>query len=449
MRKSVTYFSLDMNPNKLNELNRRDFLSTTAKACFGVTIGGSMAKLFNDNAWAVDPKIARMGGGKAKHVIYLYMSGGMTHIDTFDPKPDASSDYKGPTRAINTNADGIQLGHCLPQLAKQMDKVSLVRSLSTTQGAHEQGKYLMHTGYSPRGSVLHPSQGSWAAKLAGRISDDLPPFVLIGGGNRHPGAGFFEPKSAPLPIGDPEKGLQNVKLRGNTTNAGLKRQLDMRLDLDHDFDSKFHRGQKSVRAYNDMYDSAVQMMKSKDLEAFDLSREKEVTRNAYGRDRFAQGVLLARRLVEKGVRFIEVEYGGFDWHADNFTQMEEKIPVLDQALGALLADLSAKGLLDSTLVVVATEFGRTPRVTNDGGRNHYPKAFSCLFAGGGVKGGYAHGKTDETASNVIEGKVGAHDFSSTIAFALGIPHDKILMSPSKRPFAMGGKGGTPITSLFG
>lgn len=438
-----------MNPNRMNELNRRDFLSTTAKTCFGLTIGGSISRLFTDNAWAVDPAIAKAGGGKAKQVIYLYMSGGMTHIDTFDPKPDAPSDIKGPTKAIKTKADGIQLGHCMPMLAKQMDKVALVRSLSTTQGAHEQGKYLMHTGYSPRGSVLHPSSGSWAAKLAGRISEDLPPFVLVGGGNQHPGAGFFEPNSGPLPIGDPEKGLQNVKLRGNTTNAGLKRQLDMRLEIDHDFDTKFHRGQKSVRAYNDMYDSAVKMMKSKDLEAFDLSRETQATRNAYGSERFSQGVLLARRLVERGVRFVEVEYGGFDWHADNFDQMEEKIPVLDQALGALLTDLSSKGLLESTLVVVATEFGRTPRITNDAGRNHYPKAFSCMFAGGGVKGGFVHGKTDETASTVVEGKVGADDFNSTIGFALGIPHDKVVMSPSKRPFKMGGKEGNPITTLFG
>ena len=273
--------------------------------------------------------------------------------------------------------------------------------------------------------------------------------MLIGGANQHPGAGFFEPNSAPLPIGDPEKGLQNVKPRGNTTDAALKRQLDMRLELDHDFDTKFHRGQKSVRAYNDMYDSAIKMMKSTDLEAFDLSRETEATRNAYGRDRFAQGVLIARRLVEKGVRFVEVEYGGFDWHADNFTQMEEKIPVLDQALGALLSDLSGKGLLDSTLVVVATEFGRTPRITSDAGRDHYPKAFSCMFAGGGVKGGCVHGKTDETASNMVEGKVGADDFNSTIAFALGIPHDQVVMSPTKRPFKMGGKQGKPITALFG
>ena len=191
-------------------------------------------------------------------------------------------------------------------------------------------------------------------------------------------------------------------------------------------------------------------MHSKDLEAFDLSREPAESRAAYGQDRFCQGVLLARRLVERGVRFVEVEYGGFDWHADNFENMEEKIPVLDQALSTLITDLTAKGLLDSTLIVVATEFGRSPKIVeNNLGRNHFPKAFSCLMAGGGIKGGQAYGKTDETASNVIEGKVGASDFNASIAFALGIPFDLPLMSPSKRPFKMGGIDGKPIMPLFG
>lgn len=435
--------------NKMNDMNRRDFLRRTAKTCFGLTIGGSVGGLFSDHAWAIDPAIAKAGGGKAKHVIYLYMSGGMTHIDTFDPKPDAPSEIRGPVKSIATNVDGIQLGHCLPMLAKQTDKVALVRSLSTTQGAHEQGKYLMHTGYAPRGSVAHPSSGSWAAKLAGRISEDLPPFVLVGGGNQHPGSGFFEPTHAPLPIGDPQLGLQNVKLRGDATDKNLRRQLELRRELDHDFDSRFHRGQKSVRAYNEMYESAVKLMRSKDLDAFDLSRETEASRVAYGNDRFGQGVLLARRLVERGVRFVEVEYGGFDWHSDNFNQMEEKIPVLDQALAALLADLAAAGLLESTLVVVATEFGRSPRITSDAGRNHYPKAFSCLFAGGGIRGGQVYGATDATGSNVVEGKVGADDFNATIAFALGIPHDQVVMSPAKRPFRMGGQRGKPLAALFG
>jgi uncharacterized protein (DUF1501 family) len=163
----------------------------------------------------------------------------------------------------------------------------------------------------------------------------------------------------------------------------------------------------------------------------------------------ARASCLARRLVERGVRFVEVEYGGFDWHADNFDQMEDKIPVLDQALSALLSDLATRGLLESTLVVVATEFGRTPKITPNAGRNHYPKAFSCLLAGGGIRGGQAYGATDKTASTVTENPVGAHDFNATIAFAMGLPHDLPVMSPSKRPFKMGGLDGKPITSIFG
>ena len=439
-----------MNPNQLNELSRRDFLARTARTCFGLTIAGSAAQLFSPRAMAADPAILKAGGGKAKHVIYLYMSGGMTHIDTFDPKPQAPAEYRGPTEAISTNVDGIQLGHCLPLLARHMDKVALIRSLSTTQGAHEQGKYLMHTSYTPRGTISHPSAGAWASKLAGETNGSIPSFVLVGGGNRHPGGGFFEPQFSPLPIGDPQKGLRNVKQRGDTNDASFQRQLDLREQLDHDFDSRFHTGQRSVRAYNEVYDSAVKMMHSKDLEAFDLSREPAESRAAYGQDRFGQGVLLARRLVERGVRFVEVEYGGFDWHADNFENMEEKIPVLDQALSTLITDLTAKGLLDSTLIVVATEFGRSPKIVeNNLGRNHFPKAFSCLMAGGGIKGGQAYGKTDETASNVIEGKVSASDFNASIAFALGLPYDLPIMSPSKRPFKMGGIDGKPIMPLFG
>lgn len=438
-----------MNPNQLNELSRRDFLSRTAQTCFGLTIGGSMARLFDSPALAADAAVLQAGGGKAKHVIYLYMSGGMTHIDTFDPKPDAPKEYRGPVEAISTNVDGIQLGHCLPMLAKHTDKIALIRSMTTNQGAHAQGKYMMHTGYAPRGTISHPSSGAWVSKLAGKANDDLPPFVLVGGGNRHPGGGFFEPQFAPLPIGDPSQGLQNVKRRSDTTDASLQRQLDLRKELDHDFDTKYHKGHKSVRAYNEVYDSAVTMMHSKDLEAFDLSKESQDVRAAYGSERFGQGVLLARRLVERGVRFVEVEYGGFDWHADNFEQMENKIPVLDQALAALLSDLKASGKLDSTLVVVATEFGRTPKVTPSAGRNHYPKAFSALMAGGGIRGGQVYGATDKTASKVIENPVNAKDFNATLAFAFGLPHDLPVMSPTKRPFRMGGLDGQPITSIFG
>ncbi|MGB0774649.1 MAG: DUF1501 domain-containing protein [Akkermansiaceae bacterium] len=434
---------------KLDELSRRGFLATTAKSCFGLTIGGAAASFFNQSSLAADEAVLAAGGGKAKRVIYLFMSGGMTHLDTFDPKPNADASIKGDCRAIKTNVDGIQLGHCLPKLAKQMDEVALIRSMSTTQGAHAQGRYYMRTGYTPRSSIVHPAPGAWVNRLQGETEGDIPSYITVSCGSNHPGAGFMEAQYAPLPIGDPTAGLQNSRRGRHVSEDAFHKQLTLRQQLDHDFDEKFAKGQKQVRAYNEAYEAAVRLMKSKDLEAFDLSKESKEAHVLYGANRFSKGVLLARRLAERGVRFIEVEYGGFDWHADNFGLMEEKIPVLDQAVSALLTDLKLKGMLDDTLVVLGTEFGRSPKINSNAGRNHFPKAFSTFMAGGGIKGGQVYGATDATGASVTKDKVSAPDFNATIAHAMGIKHDQIVYSSSKRPFRMGGREGKPIAKLFG
>jgi len=437
-----------MNHHKLNELSRRGFLASTAKTCFGLTIGGSAASFFNQRAAAADPSVIAAGGGKAKSVIYLFMSGGMTHIDTFDPKPEANSNIRGDCKAISTNVDGIQLGHCLPNLAKQMDQVALIRSMTTTQGAHAQGRYYMRTGYAQRSSIVHPAPGAWAERLSAQpTTGDMPSYITVNCGSNHPGAGFMEAQYAPLPIGDAVSGLQNSRRRG-LSEQHFDQQLALRQDLDANFDTRYLKGQKKVRAYNEAFNAAVRLMRSEDLEAFDLSQESAVAHKLYGSSKFSKGVLLARRLVERGVRFVEVEYGGFDWHADNFGSMEEKIPTLDQALSALLHDLKIKGLLDSTLVVLGTEFGRSPQINENAGRNHYPKAFSCMMAGGGIKGGQAYGTTDATGGMVTSTKTNAQHFNATIAHALGLPYDKVIHPPSKRPFRMGGREGKPITELF-
>jgi uncharacterized protein (DUF1501 family) len=430
------------------ELNRRQFMARTAQTCFGLTIGGTALDYFGPQALAADSSVLAAGGGKAKSVIYLFMSGGMTHLDTFDPKPDAPSEYRGPVEALSTNVDGIQLGQCFENLSKQTDKIALVRSMTSSQGAHGPGRYFMRTGYAQRSSIVHPSAGSWVSRLSEKTNDTLPPFVTVNTGNGHPGGGFFEPSYAPLPIGDAQSGLQNVKRLKSVSEKEFNRQLALRNLLDTSFDAKFHSGQKDVRAYNQVFEDAVRLMDSKDLEAFDLSQEPQSVHELYGENNFAKGVLLARRLVQRGVRFIDVEFGGFDWHNDNFERMEEQIPVLDQALSALLHDLETEGLLESTLVVVATEFGRSPKITANGGRNHFPKAFSYLIAGGGVRGGQVYGKTDKTGSSIVENKVSGPDFNATIAHAMGLKHDQVLMSPNRRPFKFGGKEGAPVTKLF-
>lgn len=436
--------------NQHDELTRRSVMAATAKACLGVTIAGAARDFFAPAAFAADPATAAAGGGKAKSVIYLFMSGGMTHLDTFDPKPDAPAEYRGPTEAIKTKADGLLLGHYMSRLAGQADKIALVRSMTSTQGAHGPGRYFMRTSYAQRASIVHPSSGAWISRLKGRANETLPSFVTVNTGNEHPGAGFFEPEYAPLPVGDASSGLKDVRRLRNITEEEFNKQLALRKLLDRQFDARFHQGQKNVRAYTQVFEEAVKLMNSKDLEAFDLTKEPAKVHEAYGDQSFSKGVLLARRLVERGVRFIDVEFGGFDWHNDNFQQCEQKLPVLDQALAALLGDLESRGLLESTLVVVATEFGRTPKIVQErSGRNHFPKAFSYLLAGGGVRGGQAWGQTDETGSNVIENKVTAPDFNATIGFAMGVPHDLTLMSPSRRPFKLGAREGQPLTGLFG
>lgn len=435
--------------NKLTELNRRDFLATTARTCFGVTLGGSMAKLFTTPTFAADPTALANGGGKAKHVIYLYMSGGMTHLDTFDPKPQAGAAIHGDKKAIKTKADGVQLSEYLPNLARHADKLSIIRSMNTTQGAHEPGRYFMRTGYTQRSSITHPSAGGWVNKLSEPLNKTIPGFVTINCGNGHPGAGFMEPNLQPLPIGDAASGLQNATIPKNTTESEFHQQLNLRKELDHDFDKKFSTGHKDVRAYTEMYNAAVKIMRSEDLEAFDLSKESSTVHKLYGPSKFAKGCMLARRLVEKGVRFVEVELSGFDWHNDVFGNADEQLPMLDQAFAALIEDLKVKGLLDSTLIVLATEFGRTPKLTSDAGRNHFPKAFSCIMAGGGTKGGYVHGETDATGSSVIKDKVSAPDFNASIGHAMGLPYDQVIHSASKRPFKMASREGRPILDLFG
>ena len=379
----------------------------------------------------------------AKHVIYLYMGGGMTHIDTFDTKP--GHENQGQTKTINTNVDGIRMSEYLPSLAKQADKLAIVRSLTSTAGAHDQGNYLMHTSYEQRATIRHPGIGAWALKFKGRMNPNLPGSVFVGGNSRiNGGGGFFEPEYEPLAINDPNSGLKNSRLRGMNQEV-----FDHRLELAGKFDTEFHEKYdvKQVRAYSQMYDDAVRIMQSEDLKAFNLAEEDEITRERYGDNSFGQGCLLARRLIEHDVRSVEVSYGGWDMHNNVFVSAPERCAVLDQAMGALLDDLDRRGKLEETVVVLTTEFGRTPRINQNAGRDHYPKAFSSVLAGGGIKGGIAYGETDEGAENVAENPVKIPDFNATIAHALGLPLDHVLYSPSKRPFTVAHKG-KPVLDLF-
>ncbi len=414
----------------MNELSRRDFVAGLAKGFLGVNAIFGAKDLLALNTPDVIPS--------AKSVIFLYMSGGMTHIDTFDPKPE-NGEVMGETEAIKSSADGIQLGHWLPETAKQMHRASLLRSLNTNQGAHEQANYLLHTSYQKRGTIIHPTLGSWITKMRGNSNPTLPANVRINGGSNILGAGYFEKKYGPLPLGNPSAGIQNVKKADYIGKDLYSERLDLTKTFNKKFSSEFP--QKRVRAYTDLYDDAIKLMQSKDLEAFDLTKESQEMRDAYGDNNFGQGCLLARRLVENNVRFIEVVLGGWDMHNDVFGSLETKGATLDQGLSMLLKDLDSRGLLSETMVVVASEFGRTPEVKPGRiGRDHHPSSFSALLAGGGIKSGFVHGKSDERAHYIEEGGVGMEDLNATIAFAMGLDTRKITYSPSGRPFKVAHDG---------
>jgi hypothetical protein len=371
------------------------------------------------------------------------MSGGQSHMDTWDPKEGVET--AGPTKPIKTSADGVRISEYLPLTAQQMHHGTVLNSVTSTQGAHEQGNYMMHTSYDMRGTIRHPAMGAWLNVFQGGGNSTLPNFVFIGNDSRHPGAGFFPAAQAPLYVNNPENGLKNVKLQPGLTEDKFQARMKLADDLDKDFRSTFpHR---NVKAYADMYDDAMAMMKSEDLKAFDLTEEPAELRAQYGKESFGQGCLLARRLVERGVRFVEVSLGGWDTHNANFVAVPERCDTLDKALSALIGDLYNRGLLNDTLVVLTSEFGRTPDINQNAGRDHYPKAFSAVMFGGGVKGGYTYGKTDKEGREVVENKVKIPDLNASIAYALGLPLDQVIYSPSKRPFTIADKG-QPVLDLF-
>lgn len=422
-----------------DSLSRRLFMEKTANLTLGVSTAAAMGSL-------VPGRVAQAaeGGGKAKSLIYIYVSGGMSHLDTFDPK--TSSDVMGTiSEGVSTKGD-FQLGNRFEKLSQQADKISVINSMSSQNGAHEQGRYQMLTGYEQRATIVHPTIGPFAQELLGRRNEILPDSVLVNQSTSN--AGYLDPSLSPLPIADPEGGVPNTFLL--TDEERFERRMEIAQKLGQNFVSKYKY--TAPKSYVEYYDQANKLLKSDALEAFDLSGESN--RELYGMTRGGQGCLLARRLVEKGVRVVEVHIGGWDMHDTIDTSLNSKVPELDQALAGLIQDLSDRGMLDSTMVAVGTEFGRTPNINGNGGRDHYPIAFSTMLAGGGIKGGFKYGSTDKQGKKVSDEnkKVRPTDFLATIGHGMGIPLETVIYSASRRPFAFANynaeNGGRPVLDLF-
>ena len=365
-------------------------------------------------------------------------------LEWLDPKP--GREVQGETKAIGTSIAGVKLAEHLPQLAKQMKKVALIRSLTQETAAHGPGRYLMRTSYKEIASTRHPCLAAWGQLIQGKSNPQLPGAVTIVGANNHPGAGFLAAKYMPVPIANAKAGLENTKSPGYLSEAQFNKRMTLASRFDRGFRNRYEH--RDVKAYTELYDEAIKLLKSSELKAFDISEEPEAMRAKYGDNTFGQGCLLARRLVQSKVRYVEVVSGGWDNHRDLWTTLPENAAKLDQGLSALLDDLQQQGLLESTLVVLATEFGRTPNINQNAGRDHHPGVFSGLFAGGGVRGGEVLGSSDEDARSVEDAMVSVADFNATIAHAMGLPLEKEFFSPDKRPFKVA-HDGAPLTSLFG
>jgi uncharacterized protein (DUF1501 family) len=375
--------------------------------------------------------------------ILLFMRGGPSQLETFDPKP--GTEHGGPTKAISTAASGVQIAEHWTHVAKAMQDIALIRSMTNREGEHARAAYQLHTGYVPGGGLKHPSLGSLVASELSTPDFDLPHFVSIGNRATTIGQGFLGMQFAPFVVANAEQLPGNVQLPASVNRDRFGRRLDLLKDLEQDFADA--GGAPRVTAHQTLYGSAAQMVLSPRLKSFDVHDEKDAVRDRYGRTPFGQGCLLARRLVEQGVTFVEVESNGWDTHQDNFNRVKTLSETVDPGFAALVGDLKERGLLDRTLVIWMGEFGRTPRINPNTGRDHYPRAFNVALAGAGIKGGQVIGATSADAADVKDRPVSVADLFCTFCQALKINPRKENMSPIGRPIKIV-DGGKPVQELF-
>ncbi len=444
------------------EVTRRAMLRLAAAGVVGSSASGWIEALAAKAA--ADPK-------RRKSCILLWMSGGPSQTDTFDPKPGHANG--GEFKAIDTAAPGVKISEHLPGLAKRMDDLALIRSMSTREGDHGRATFTMRTGYLPAGPIRYPTIGSLLSKELGDDSAELPNFVSVAPVRAlNPAAfssGFLGPRFAPLVVGEravttPGGGRDARNLSFEVEDLALPAGIDphrsdSRLALldsmRRDFGGR-HPG-VSPESHDDAYRRAVRLMKSAAARAFDLDEEPAKLRDAYGRTPFGQGCLLARRLVERGVPFVEVTLssagssGGLGWdtHSANFDAVRQLSGVLDPAWSTLLDDLRTRGLLDSTLVVWMGEFGRTPKINSNAGRDHFPDAWTAVLGGGGVKGGQVVGDTGVDGMKITDRPVAVPDFLATICKALGVDPMAQNMSEADRPIRLVDPKAMPIAEVLG
>jgi hypothetical protein len=403
------------------------------------TVGLTMSDLFRSQARAADVKALATGIGKAKSVINIYLPGGMSHQESFDPKLTAPVEYRGPMEGIKTSLDGVYFSENLKETAKIADKITVVRSMTHGEAAHERGTHAMFTGYRPSPAIEYPSMGSVVSHELGPRAD-LPPYILIPNQTTpYAGTGYLGAAFGAFALGS-DPSTDNYSVRDLTLPSGIDAaRFAERREMRSVVDAHFSALEKSdaLDGMDSFYQRAYAMISSdKARAAFDIKAESGKTRDAYGRNQAGQRMLLARRLVEAGVRFVSLTYGSWDHHDNIKGANGRQMPNFDKAYAALIRDLDERGLLDSTLVIVNTEFGRTPKINGTAGRDHWPKVFSIALAGGGVKRGYVHGSSDATGGEPDNDPLSVEDYAATIFNQIGIDSSKTLIAPGGRPQAI-------------
>ncbi|WP_182870474.1 DUF1501 domain-containing protein [Stieleria mannarensis] len=421
-----------------NPFSRRGFLAAGALGGIGL----SLPELLMRQAMA-EQKHYDFVEAKAKSVIHVYLPGGMAQQESFDPKPYSPLEYRGEMRTIKTNT-GEVFGESVPQLAKRADKFSVIRSMTHGEAAHERGTHNMFTGYKPSPALRYPSFGAVVSHEYGP-RNNLPPYVCIPNvPNEFAGTGYLPSSYGGFALGsDPAQSgfkVRDLDLAGGVDGDRFMRRKEALAAVNKHFVSA--TAADNVGAMNTFYERAYSLLDTPAAkEAFNIDKEDAKTRDRYGRNQAGQRLLMARRLVEAGTRLVTLTYGGWDMHNNITSGFKSQMPALDTGLAALLDDLSQRGMLDETLVMVSSEFGRTPKINNDAGRDHWPKVFSVLMAGGGIKGGMIYGASDSTAAEPEDSPVSPADLATTMYRLLGIVADKELMAPGDRPIEIvdGGK----------
>jgi uncharacterized protein (DUF1501 family) len=414
-----------------NAISRRGFLTVGAIGGLGL----NLATFLQMREARAQQKQYDFIPAKADSVIHVFLPGGIAHQESFDPKPYSPIEYRGEMGTIKTNT-GEVVSETIPQLAKMADKYAIIRSMTHGEAAHERGTHNMFTGYKPSPALQYPSFGSVISHEYGP-RESLPPYVCIPNQpNIYAGNGFLSSSFAPFSLGgDPASGgfkVRDLSLPGGVDDERFARRRSA-LDAVNYYFSQKDRSD-NVQAMNTFYDRAYNLVSSeKARDAFDIDKEDNALRDRYGRNAAGQRMLMARRLVEAGVRMVSLTYGGWDMHSNVTSGMKSQMPALDQALAALISDLDSRGLLDRTLVMVSSEFGRTPKINQTAGRDHWPKVFSIMLAGGGIRGGLVYGMSNATASEPEIDPVGPEDLATTMYHLLGIVADKELMAPGDRP----------------